>query len=180
MSYKIHGIDKVAARLKDGFSYGRDQAAQRLDGQFVSALEFRAKWNAGWRDDSGSARDSITAYVVGMEPHTKNFSAGPRPGGGLGSAAYLVPGWAAAQQPGFTSPIHGNTSDNFLPVAYPMSIGDDPKGVHVVLTMFIGYGGELEEQFQTIERTSMEKRDAFVGTCAAAFKDALRYIGTRF
>lgn len=79
-----------------------------------------------WDDDSGSARDSITAYSMAEGNFDKNTT---------------KPDWEAAQSPGYMSPVWGNTSDNFQPEFEDVDIDGEQA---VILTMFVRYAELLE------------------------------------
>ena len=86
----------------------------------------RTESETHWQDDSGSARDSITAYVAEAGDPQKNFDAG---------------NWSAARSPGYQSPVWGNTDENFQPYTEDV----EPEGdVSVMLTMFVPYAEALE------------------------------------
>lgn len=86
----------------------------------------RSESEAHWQDDSGSARDSITAFVEGSGGAGKNTDR---------------PNWSAARSPGYESPIWGNTPANFQPETEEVTLDADAA---VVLTMTVPYADALE------------------------------------
>ena len=93
--------------------------ADELEGAARQESEFH------WADDSGSAREALTGYVVGVMPHDKNFQ-----------------NWEYAQSPGYISPVWKNLGSNFQPWEEDI---DQESRVEVILTHFVRYAQKLED-----------------------------------
>ena len=94
---------------------------------FAQYAEEMARASKTWRDDSGSADDAITAYVVGHGKHDKNFGRD---------------NWKAARESDYISPRWENPASNFTPVVMQAAALFEEKGV--ILTTFVRYGARLE------------------------------------
>lgn len=102
-------------------------------GRFAEELEEATKGSIHWQDDSGSARQSITAYLVGVQPHDKNYAGNP---------------WATTRVAGFHSERYKNSPwayrppENYAPMENEHPT--DPDDKVVILTIFVPYGEYLE------------------------------------
>lgn len=144
---------------------------------FAEELEAAAKLESEshWDDDSGSARKALTAYVVGVMPHDKNFQ-----------------DWEYAQSPGYISPVWKNLSSNFQPWVESVDLDSDAK-VAVILTHFVRYAEKLENGERgepplpghkpegsrtpliggTLENTVYNQADTFNGAVALILLEAI-------
>lgn len=105
-----------------------ERVQEHLEGFAYHAEQFtRDESKEHWEDDSGSARDSITAYVVGKGDHEQNYGAER---------------WAQARASGYTSPIWGNPSTNFQPLTHDEEVAEE---IGVVLTHLVPYALTLED-----------------------------------
>jgi len=95
--------------------------------QFAEEWEEDTRNERDWRDDTGSAADAITAYVVGIGDPRKNF----------GSIA-----WGEAQRSG--SEKYGNPPRNYRPHVEFIEVGEGLNRKVVILTNFVPYAGALE------------------------------------
>lgn len=104
-----------------------ERVQENLEGFAEYAEAFTREESKGyWEDDSGSARDAITAYVVERGDPEKNYGADR---------------WSEARASGYTSPVWGNPSSNFQPAAHEEEMDEE---IGVVLTNFVPYAEALE------------------------------------
>jgi len=95
--------------------------------EFAEELEENTRQDRDWQDDTGSAADAITAYLVGKGDARKNF----------GSAA-----WEEAQAAG--SEKYGTPPKNYAPHVETVHVGESDHRKVVVLTNFVPYARILE------------------------------------
>jgi len=150
---------------------------QAISGQLDDQLEqFAEEWEEDtrnerdWQDDTGSAADAITAYLVGVGDSRKNF----------GSIA-----WQTAQRIG--SKKYGSPPENYQPHVESIEVGEGPHRKVVVLTNFVPYAGALEfggrhglapfgGQLLTMMTEAHEEH--FLVRIASAIAEALRTVAT--
>lgn len=172
----------VQANVAALFARLRDTVNSELE-KFAPGIEAGTRFESDnhWMDDSGSARDSITAYTTNAGDYDKNFS---------------LPNWEQAMTAGFISPVWGNSSDNFLPDIRDADLDADVDSA-IILTMFVPYAEVLEsgenpnrdntpskppemkpgERFKPvpglIEKMSKDMADDFKNVVEGAFQAAL-------
>ena len=117
--------------ISDGINAAFAAITEHVQDQLAGFAEYaeqltKSESESHWEDDSGAARDSITAYVAETGDSQKNYDAS---------------NWSAAKSPGYVSPVWGNTDANFQPDAEDVDTDGD---VSVMLTMFVPYAESLE------------------------------------
>jgi len=143
----------------------RESFDQELE-QFAEELEEDTRNERDWQDDTGSAADAITAYLVGKGNPRKNF----------GSIA-----WQVAQRTG--SKKYGNPPENYQPHVEAVEVGEGPDRKVVILTNFVPYAEALE--FGSIMRSggnllstmAETHKDHFVMRIISAANRAIRRAG---
>jgi len=113
---------------------------EQLEGFAVHAEDTtRSESENYWQDDSGSARDSITAYSVGIGDPQKNYSSS---------------NWSEARTPGYRSPRWANPETNFQPDD-GNEADIDMSEPAVILTMYVPYAPALEFGINNVSTLSV-------------------------
>ena len=100
-------------------------------GKFAEELEEDTRNDRPWSDDTGSAADAVTAYLVGKGFPRKNFDR---------------PNWRRAMLQGneWTGAPYRNPPKNYWPEIHSVNVGEDKNTRVVILTSFIKYARTLE------------------------------------
>jgi len=144
----IQDFDKrVVDRLKD----------------FAEEIEGHAKNHRQWNDDTGSAAQSVTGWVVDHDRYDKNWD------GGAWGKARVIP-----------ESKWGHGPENYEPVTMDEDIGEEEDSFKVALSSFMRYGPDMKEHWfsgshtmiDTIEEALHWGEAPFLRACADGIKDA--------
>lgn len=155
----------MTRRASEGVRLLRQAIQDSLDEEldtFAEEWEEDTRHERDWQDDTGSAADAITAYLVGVGDPRKNF----------GSIA-----WQVAQRTG--SRKYNNPPENYQPHVEAIEVGEGPKRKVVILTNFVRYAEQLEFGLlggELLTTMTEAHRDHFAMRIVSAISKAIRQV----